>query len=188
MGLGSFIKDVAKGTIGLFTGSSTAVDSGLEIVKKGMDGVDSFFYTDQEKAQTSLERAKLKLKAHEGFIKFMQLAQGENTKRSITRRIIAWAIIGLNIFLTLYYVFICSLAVIWTSRNEQLVWLAARIIEALKYWGTATAAVVTFYFGYYAVSNVVEKWNAHKVPPPPEPVVTDGQGDEEKHIDMSLDK
>lgn len=155
------------GLFDFFKTSDKAVNTGLDLVKRGADGIDAIFYTDEEKAATAIDRTKLKLKAGEQVIEFVKMTNNENSTRSVTRRLIAWAVIGLNIFLTLYYVFISTLAVIWTSRNEQLVWLADRIIEALKYWGTATATIVVFYFGYYAVSNVVGKWREGGTPPIP---------------------
>jgi hypothetical protein len=197
MGLISIIKGAAKGAMGIFSSSDKAVEGGIDIVKKGMDGFDDLFYTEQEKAATSIARTKLKLKAGEGVLRFVEMTHGENSKRSITRRYMAWLIVGSNILLTFYYIFVCTVAVFWTTYNKQLVWLADRIIMALKYWGTATATVVAFYFGYYAVSNVVEKWNSHKTPPVPEPeifpkeLIIEHDKDEDKddkHIDMSLDK
>lgn len=151
-----------------FTKSDKAVEAGLDLVKRGADGIDALWYTDEEKAEASFERMKLKVKMGDAVHKFVEMTQNENSTRSVTRRAIAWAVVGLNILLTVYYVFVSTLAVIWTSRTEQLVWLADRVIEALKYWGTATATIVVFYFGYYAASNVIGKWNEGKTPPMPE--------------------
>ena len=167
--------------LSIFTKSDKAIDTGLDLVSRGADAVDALFYTDEEKAATSVERLKLKIKMGEGVHKFVEMTQNENSTRSVTRRAIAWAVIGLNILLTIYYVFVSSLAVVWLSRSEQLVWLADRVILALKYWGTATATIVVFYFGYYAASNVIGKWNETKTPSMPE-ITTIIEEDEKEEV------
>ena len=149
----------------LFSNSDKAVSTGLDLASRAADGIDAIFYTDEEKAATSIERMKLKLKVADGVRKFVETTQSENSMRSVTRRIIAWVVIGLNVLLTAYYVIVCTAAVLWTSKAEKMTWLANRILDALEYWGAATVAIVTFYFGYYAISNVVGKWRETKAPP-----------------------
>ena len=78
--------------------------SGGAQVEKITDAVintgDALFYTDEEKSATAEKQREL-------YFKFLELARDENSIKSITRRILAFAVIGqwllmLNVCVGLY--------------------------------------------------------------------------------------
>ena len=76
----SFIK-------GLF-GSSKNTDTVVETAAKGIyNGLDALFFTDEEKAEFRQKQA-------DTVIKFAEIAYDENSIRSITRRWLAFMVVG----------------------------------------------------------------------------------------------
>lgn len=76
----SFIK-------GLF-GSSESTDKVVETAAKGIyNGLDALFFTDEEKAEFRQKQA-------ETVIKFAEIAYDENSIRSVTRRWLAFMVVG----------------------------------------------------------------------------------------------
>ena len=155
--------------LGLFSSPDKVIEKGFDLAGRATGIIDKIWHTDQEKAEDAIERTKLNIRISEGVLKFVETTQDESSIRSKTRRVLAWSIIGLSAFLTLYFVFISTLVVLWTSKATQLESLADNIILALKYWSYGTGAVITFYFGYYAASNVIGKWNEGKKNDNPKP-------------------
>jgi len=90
------------GLFDIFKTSTKAVDVGLDLVKTGAKGIDMLFYTDEEKAQASAGIAKLKFEYAKLNVEHVKSTLGESSARSISRRIIAWGIIGLGVLLTLW--------------------------------------------------------------------------------------
>lgn len=119
------------------------VETGCEVVKSGVGMLDNAFYTDQEKAANAITIAQMGLER-------VKAALSESTVRSITRRFLAFAIVGQCMFLTefaaIFYIF------------GQTEW-ANFMLELLKFWGVSLGAVVIFYFGYYGVQSVMKARN-----------------------------
>ena len=118
--------------------SEKAVDTASDLVKKGADGIDALFFTAEEKSQASLKMIDL-------WIKTQEVIRDEGTARAITRRVLAIIIVGMSLFLGL-----AACAVYYFDKD-----LALFILSVVKEYGYMTTAVVIFYFGYYAVKQIV---------------------------------
>jgi hypothetical protein len=122
-------------------GAPRAVDAVAETVKTGASMLDNAFYTDQEKAEHQL-------KAWDVWLKIQATTAGENSIRSITRRILAWAIIGTFLFLLLAALLLYPISTEWSTvalkltTETQLGWL--------------TVAVGVFYFGTYGLGTYMK--------------------------------
>jgi len=126
-----------------FTGAKTAekaLDTVDNLTNKVAGGLDQLFFTDQEKAEISVETMRMHLA-------LIQATQTESSIRSITRRMVAWGIMG-----TFMWLIILS-GIIWhwdQGWAKYLLELAKQIYELVLMVGF-------FYFGYFAVSSVVKK-------------------------------
>lgn len=128
---------------GWFTGAKTAekaLGSLDNLTNKVAGGLDQLFFTDQERAEVSLETMKMHLA-------LIQTTQAESSIRSVTRRMVAWAIMG-----TFFWLIIFA-GVIWRWNLE---W-AKFLLELAKQIYELVLMVAFFYFGYFAVSSVVKK-------------------------------
>lgn len=124
--------------------SEKAVDTGLDLVKKGADGIDMLIFTDEEKARFSAETMQLWLKTQE-------VIKDESSIRSVTRRILAVAIVG---------EFLLFLLMAGVGFLFNVGWAKYLLMLAQELSGLAML-VAGFYFGYYAVSNVVKQAKKH---------------------------
>lgn len=140
------------GFFDIFKTSTKAVDTGLDLVKTGAKGIDMLFYTDEEKAQSVAERAKLKYEFAKLNIEHIKATLGESSARSISRRYIAWGVIGQSIFLSTFSLIMYCLGA-WTE-NEALMDVSEYALELLKLWGTANLMVLGFYFGVHLVRGM----------------------------------
>ncbi|MCK5563704.1 MAG: hypothetical protein KAJ07_00520 [Planctomycetes bacterium] len=129
LGLGASILGLAK----------KADDS--ETVQKLLEGVDHLNFTNEEKIEYIIEQKKL-------------AEAGENSIRSVTRRILAVIIIG-TAFAFLW------LAVIFWKFNKPF---SDFLLEVLKLdiVHRSVVAVVAFYFIYYGVGTAIDKWKGKK--------------------------
>jgi len=120
------------------------VDKGLDVLDNNLgrvsNAIDKFTFTEQEKSEHQIEGFKAQLD-------FIKANNDQNSTRSVTRRILAimllvswsaqgWAAIIVNF---------------WT--NEK----ALFIFEIMKVQTIFITMVFGFYFGYYAISNIVSK-------------------------------
>jgi len=131
--------------MGLFAtilGTPKAVEVVADTVKSGMGMLDNAFYTDQEKA---VEAGKVM----QTWLAIQKATAGENSVRSITRRILAWLVTGTFLFLVLFaclaYKFDSSWAtfILATITKSQLMYLAM--------------IVGFFYFGSYGIGTLIGK-------------------------------
>lgn len=125
------------------TGAQTAdkaMDSANNLIDHAASGLDKLFFTEQEKAQVSLETARLHLK-------LIESTMNESSIRSITRRVLAWMIMGGFLFLIISCAAVYKFDSDWAKFIFQC---AGQIYELVLMVGF-------FYFGYYAVSSVVKK-------------------------------
>ena len=110
------------------------------LIKHTASGLDKLFFTDQEKAQVSLQTMQM-------HFKLVEMTMGETSIRSITRRILAWLIMGGFLFLIFFSAIVYKLSPEWASFVFKC---AGQIYELVLMVGF-------FYFGYYAVSSIVSK-------------------------------
>ena len=130
----------------IFTSSKTAVDTAANVVNSAVNGIDAVFYTDQEKAENVIERIKLFQQGYSIWLEAQKVLINETTPRSITRRILAVLILGAFLLLIL------AAGGIYFVNIEWAKWL----IECSGYLKGLAITVGVFYFGYYAVNNIVE--------------------------------
>lgn len=121
---------------GLFGGGDTAnkaIDSATTVLS-GIGGwIDNKDFTPQEK---SIALAK----AADNHLELVKAINNENSVRSITRRIMAWGIVGFNILWA-------SVAMIFIIIGKaEIVKDMVKVVEAFNL-GIAFVAVITLYFG-----------------------------------------
>lgn len=118
----------------LLGGADTAEHTVKKVVDGVYNGVDKLFYTDEEKSDA-------RQKAWDSVLSFITMAYADqNSTRSVTRRWLAWAIVG-SILLS----FFVSLVLILLDKPEK----AKAIIELANAYnlGEAFLGVIVFYFG-----------------------------------------
>lgn len=76
------------GFFGKLLGTDKAVDIADKTISTGLTLIDNAFYTDEEKAANKQVMINAWMKAHE-------LISKETSPKSISRRVVAWSIIGL---------------------------------------------------------------------------------------------
>jgi len=105
--------------------------------------IDNAFFTDQEKAQVGLEAGRL-------WLDVQKVLATENSIRSITRRAIAWAIVGEFLLL------LNTGVVLLVLGKRDLVVAIKEFAIAMKFdWMAVT--VIGFFFLYYGVQKIVKK-------------------------------
>lgn len=124
------------------TGTPKVVDTVADTIKSGLNMADKAWYTTQEKSEHSLAMTKV-------WLEIQKSIASENSIRSITRRILAWGIMGT--FLS-WVSFACGIYrydpgwavhVKNTIANTQLGWLVV--------------SVGIFYFGTYGLAYLKGK-------------------------------
>lgn len=135
------IVSIAKAIFGF--GSSRQLETVDKTVDHIANGIDKFFYTDQEKA----EAAKT---GYDQFLKFMELNRDENSERSIARREIAKKWIAIYLNLVIGYLVVVAISI----RFEALNILANAFKEAIVLLGTGTLMVLGFYFGVHLLRGL----------------------------------
>lgn len=118
----------------------TAADTVSTAVKTGFGMLDSAFYTDQEKAADAKDATRI-------WLEIQKVIAGENSLRSITRRIIAWAFVA-EFLLAFNVGLFCAL--FFESKVEKVV----SIVAAFQL-GYIVLAIVTFYFGTYGIGQLL---------------------------------
>lgn len=124
---------------GMF-GTKKAVDVALDGVKNGIEGIGKCFFTDQEKAEWTLEAGKT-------WIEMQRAIADENSKRSITRRVLA------IMFLAAFLLFLICCGVCYPIN---VAWAQVWLILA-KQLSTPVLVVLTFYFGVHLVRGISTK-------------------------------
>ena len=126
--------------------------TGLLSSKKGMDmasstlehvasGLDKLHFSEEE-------RSDAHMKGFDFYLKFMELQSDENSIRSKTRRIGAILIVGNFVMLLNASAFVY---VVLDNKDG-----AKYLLELALTMTTMVTAVTIFYYGYYAVKNVVK--------------------------------
>ena len=119
-------------------GTPKIVSSVANTVKDGMSLIDKWGYTTQEKAENATKMMEL-------WIGIQKATAQENSIRSVTRRILAWTILGTFLFLILMA---CAL---WKVDPKWAGYIKDIIIEVQL--GYLALLVGFFYFGSYAISG-----------------------------------
>ncbi len=134
------------GFLGKLFGSATVVEKAADTVstavKTGFGMLDNAFYTDQEKAADSREGMKI-------WLEIQKVLAGENSLRSITRRIIAWAFVA-EFLLAFNVGLVCAL--FFEAKVEKVVAIAATF-----QLGYIVLTIVAFYFGTYGIGQLLNK-------------------------------
>jgi len=111
-----------------------------KVLDGAISGIDKLFYTNEEKADSRKEVAKMYM-AHQTLI------LGENTARSITRRILAIMIIGAFLSGLIFSVGIWKYSPGWAKFT----------LGVTGHLSTGFGGIIVFYYGYYAVGNIMDK-------------------------------
>jgi hypothetical protein len=120
---------------GLFTGSK----AGTGIVTGAIKGIDALIFTDEEKANFSKEVMTL-------WLDVQKVTANESSIRSVTRRILAVGFIASYLFLVLGGCAVYK----WDVAYSQFLFDTAMSLN------TPVLTIIIFYFGYYAVSNIIK--------------------------------
>ena len=127
----------------IFSGPKVIEDRSKDIssvIGHVASGLDKAWFTDQEKAKVSLDTIQLHLK-------LVETTMNESSIRSITRRILAWLIMGGFLFLVVFAAIVYKFSPEW----------AAFVFKCAGQTYELVLMVGFFYFGYFAVSSVVSK-------------------------------
>lgn len=122
----------------------SGVGKGIDIADKAVDGIfsgiDKLVFTDEEKADYSKEAAKI-------YLEHQKTTLGENTAKSITRRKLAVMVMAVFLFLLLFAVAVYKYDSEWSKFSLQTAGTLS----------TGFTAIIVFYFGYYAIGNLMDK-------------------------------
>lgn len=121
----------------VFGSAKKAGDIAEKVTVGIMDGIDAAWYTDEEKAADAQERRG-------SWLKMMEATAGENSIRSVTRRILAFLVIGPFMGLL-----ICAAGL----YKFDLKW-AEFILSLLTEISNIVLGIVLFYFGPYEVGKL----------------------------------
>ena len=131
------------GIWGWLTGAQQ-VDKAMDIAKDASSGIiagiDAAWFTPEEKSRAAFEITQ-------ASIQMVVATQGEATVRSITRRVLAWMIMGSFLFLLLFGTFIYKIDAEWSAY-------CLNSAKALTFLATP---VGIFYFGYYGIKQLGKK-------------------------------
>ena len=119
-----------KWLTGLF-GSSKNVETIVTTGAKGLyNGIDKAFYTEEEKADDRSKRTA-------AFLKFFEMAADQNSIRSITRRWLAFLVVGP----TMLCFVLAMIGYLFTFE------FADKMFDMFKIMIPYAAGVLVFYFG-----------------------------------------
>ena len=142
-----------NGVKAILSGGGSKGGQATEIVKSGINAIDAMVFTDQEKAGNALEIGKQKLRWGELALKSVEVAQGESTMRSMSRRYLAWGVFSLGGFLTLYSLFMKTLTVWWPVYKG----VSEHALKLLQVWWPIIAGAGVFYFGAHLIGFLGKK-------------------------------
>lgn len=121
------------------TSSDKVVETGTDLIKMGANGIDALFYTQEEKAQAGI-------KVMDQVLEMNRVANEESSIRSITRRAIAWVIIG-N-----FTIFSISALIVTLMGELEITASILQLMGSLSL-PMITLAVVVFYFGNHILNK-----------------------------------
>jgi len=123
------------------------IETGTKVVNSSLKGLDMIVYTKEEKA---IAQQKVLELTTNSVIKMVELANNENSIRSITRRIIAILFVG---------IFDASFLVSIGYGIHGDMNTVQRILDIVKAFSlpTLVMGISFFYFGYYGISQLIKK-------------------------------
>ena len=130
----------------IFTASKTATEAAKNVVDGTIAGIDKAFYTEEERAENFQKRLELFERGYQIWLDAQKVLVNETTPRSITRRVLAILILGAFLVLILAAGGVYIFNPVWAD------WL----IKCSGYLKGLSLTVGVFYFGYYAISGVVQ--------------------------------
>jgi len=130
------------GWLSVLFGTPKVVGAVADTVKAGVGMLDNAFYTDQEKASNAI-------KFSDAWLQIQIATANENSIRSISRRLLAWAI--MFVFLLL----ILAAAVLWGFDPKYSEFILKLISDTELGW--LTVGVGIFYFGTFGVGTYLRK-------------------------------
>ena len=133
------------GILDFFTASKTATETAKNVVDGTIAGIDKAFYTSEEKAENLQKRLELFQQGYSIWLEAQKVLVNETTPRSITRRWLAVLILGS---------FLVLILAAGGAYMFNLAW-AEWLIKCSGYLKGLAMTVGVFYFGYYAVDNIV---------------------------------
>lgn len=144
-GLFKAIGTVGSWVGGLF-GSSESADKVLVKTADGIyNGLDKLWYTPEEKAEALAEGRKL-------FVKFAGIAYDQNSIRSVTRRWLAFTVVGTNMGMYILASVFYILGTFFTSDAFiKCAEFLAVMATDLSPW---SAGVLAFYFGPHIIGSI----------------------------------
>ena len=117
-----------------------------KIVDGAVKGVDKLFFTNEEKAEFNKSMA-------DAVVEYAQSTMGENTIRSITRRFVAFAIMGT------YLLLILSAGAVYLVDENYSTFL----FDLAKSQDSLAIMVAVFYFGGYYANKFIGSNRKKKV-------------------------
>lgn len=137
------------GLFSIITGAGkvgAVVDTGLDVIKSSVKGIDALVFTDEERALAAAENTVRAMGHVEAMAKIQQAESGAS---AITRRVIAIMLIGMFcIFSTVSLIFVCigSIAIV-----QNIISLAEKLSI-----GAITMTIVVSMFGYYGITGAAK--------------------------------
>ena len=122
----------------LFGGGEAAKET-VDLVSTAAKGIGTWI---DEQQLTDEERVKYLAKAAEYQLQVMDRIAEENGPRAVTRRYLAWGIVGSILFA--FFVLVVGFLLGWVEREDAE--FVVGLVQAL-WLGPAFTAVVTAYFG-----------------------------------------
>ena len=128
---------LVKAGLSLLFGGNSKADSAKTFAQTAVEGVGSWI---DEQNYTPEEKAKALAEAATTHLKLIEATANENSSRSITRRVMAWAIVGFSVVWA-------SVGMLFAIFNRpDTVQRMVEVAEAFNL-GIAFVTVVGFYFG-----------------------------------------
>jgi len=126
------------GILSSIFGTPKVIDTVAETVKSGVGMLDNAFYTEQEKAANNAKMMDL-------WLEIQKTTASENSIRSITRRYLAWVVMGTYVLIVLMACIVWKLDPAW----------AEYILSLLTKTNLSYLALIVgfFYFGSYAIGQ-----------------------------------
>ncbi len=124
-------------------GSGNTVETVAEKAADGLyNGIDKLVYTDEEKAEAFAEARKT-------YLEFVKVAYDQNSIRSVTRRWLAWSIIG-------WILINAQVAIVFQILGKADVVKGMLDIANALNIGWAFITILVFYFGVHTLRAVIK--------------------------------
>ena len=130
------------GILDIFRTSEKAVDTAIDLIEAGANGIDKLFFTEEEKSEASN-------KFYENWIKTLGMLVDTESIRSITRRYLAVSVIG-----TWLYLIVLGVMVRVFGGSKEAAEFVFEVAGSMNY---PVLAVIGFYFGPEMIGRLLGK-------------------------------